>query len=137
MAYTGQDIIKAVTKNYPPTNSAIHNGTDLAMTVGYSFFNQYILGLTEADRFTGDISSYQHWMGQQLKGINGQYDCLAYRFSGAEFDELIQSLREVAGYFNIDADIERMLRKANVKKEDGKYYYIVVTVVQYPVVMCE
>lgn len=135
MAYSSETIIQGVLKHYPePETIAIKNCTDLNLSEKVGTIHQYILGITEKDKFSGDVHHYENWIKKELSQINANIKCLAWMFEGDEIDELKSALVEVAEYFNSEIDIEKILTQNKIKKNANTSYFLVITVVQYPII---
>jgi hypothetical protein len=139
MAKDSKEIITYIEKNYPMQDQeiAIKNCSDLNIEAQIKPLNQYIIGVTPADMFSNEISQYEHNMKEKLANVSPYFRCLPWPFYDYEIDELKTTLSELSDYFQANLDIERMIKDLNIKKETGKMYYVVITVVQYPIIYVE
>jgi hypothetical protein len=137
MAYTSAEIISGVEKKFPLHQQIIlKNGSDLRIGFQETYLNQFIIGLTPRDQFGYGIDHYEAFMRRELKEVTPRFKCLPWSFHDYETEEIRKVLQELSDYYQADLDIERMI-KQTIKRDNGDMYYVVITVIQYPIVHVE
>jgi len=60
-------------------------------------------------------------------------ECLGWPFDSYELDELRAVLQDVADHLNIDIEIDKVFEREQIKKNNDKTYYLVVTIAHYQI----
>src|SRR5688572_24096686 len=139
MAYNSKEIIAYIEKDYPTQGQhvAIKNCSDLKIESQIKPLNQYIIGVTPSDPLSNDIRHYESRMKQKLESASPYYKCLPWSFYGNEIEEMKTTLKELSEYFEANLDLDLMTKNINIKNDDRKMYFIVITIVQYPIIYVE
>jgi len=125
-----QKTIASIEEKYPKKNQEfIQNCSDLNLAVHMTRFNQFIIGCTKKDRFTGGIDHYNHMMKNTLKNVSTDIVCWACPFYDYELQEAKVALAEFSAFYEVELDIETMIKGLNIHQENGETYYIVITIV--------
>jgi hypothetical protein len=130
MELTSKRIIDYLEREFPKQKFEIRNGMDINSEDSFAPIYQFMLGITYADRFQNDISHYKLQQAQVLEKFGLNHKCLAYPFKDYDIVEAKLVLDELAQYYEIEIETERMIKALNIGKPVDKTYYIVVTIVQ-------
>lgn len=136
MAVNSAEIITSIKEKYPAQEQIlIRNCSDLDIGANKQLVNQYILGVTEDESFRGGgIGMYEYQIRQKLESITPNVICLPWPFEDYEIDKLRTVLHELATYFLININVDKMIEKLNIKMDNVHRYYIVITIAQYEIV---
>lgn len=135
---TAKEIIAGVEKNFPKQDQMnIKNSSDSGIEGKIKIFYQYVIGLTEKDAFGGGIDHYRHWMKNKLGEVLPNFHCSPWPFRDHERNDLKEVLTELSDYYDADLDIEKMIKGLNIKEERDNLYFIVITVIQVPILYAE
>lgn len=133
MAYSSQKIIEDIEKRFPSTNEPIvkHMSTlDIENNLKPQQVFQYLIDVTADESYRGGgIGVYENNVKEKLKYYQF-VGCSPWHFTGDEIDELSRVLSELSEHYNAGIDVEKVLRKANVKEGNGAYY-LVISVIAY------
>lgn len=139
MASTSEHIIKSLEKEFPRSEINI----PLKDCVEYNFyfqtkeFYQYVIGVTPMDRISNDISMYQKNIQESLKDISANLKFQVHGYEGYDKELMETTLRELGEYFKIELDAKKIIKGLKIPGDDSGRYYIVVTIICYPIVFVE
>ena len=135
MAYTAHDITSFMEKSFPSQDKNImKNHSDVSLESGKTFFPQFIIGVTPQDPGVPAFEHYKLRMNERLKGINTEPHFVGWPFKWNELDDLKTVLGQLTAYFDVKLDVDKMTRSLEVTKNNSEWFYIVITVILYPVV---
>ncbi len=139
MASKTAQIISYLDNRFPQDRelTSIHNCQDINFKLDRFEINQYIIGVTPADRFTNGIDSYERHIKEQLADLRAVISCVPWPFDGSEIDEMRACLSELSEHYHVALEIDKMISGLKVQMNESGTYYIVITVVQYNVVHVE
>ncbi len=133
---TATKIIASIEKKYPVSNQpTISNCSDLNIGSEIKYLNQYIIGLTASNLHSEmTFDKYKHSIKEKLHEISKEVDTWAWSFNGDEINEVRGVMHELSKYYNANLDIEKMISKLNIKKDDGRMFYLAITIVPIRIV---
>ena len=135
MTTNATDILAYLNKNYPQQEFvSVKNWPDINIETAVKLQTQFIFGVTNGDPFTPGISYYEEALKKKLNGKFQQIKCYPTAFERQQIPTMKTTLVELAEKLGVDLDPEKMIKKLNINEEGSGLYYIVVTIVQYPVV---
>src|ERR1700744_4664596 len=127
MATTAKDIISGIHAKHPQgIHITIQNHNDDNIENKKATVYQYLIGITEGDN-EKEFEHYENRIKKSLTDISSHVECLGWIYRNEEIDEMEVVLKELTEYFNVDLDIEKMVREAKLK--NPKYYYLIVTII--------
>lgn len=134
MTTTSKEIIEYIEREYPKENQIeLKNLSDLNFETSGKWLNQYIIGVTPKDQFGSGIDHYKYRMKDRLSKVSSHFECLPWPFRDYEVEELKTALSDLSNYFEADLDIPKMIGGLKMRRDNGDLYYLVVTVVQHPI----
>jgi hypothetical protein len=133
MAKTSAEIIKFIEENHPQDEGKIENCCDSLYGFEVKWLTQYIIGVTNSDPLKTDIEHYDTEMKRKLENFSRCVQCIPFHYTGEEKQEMKTALIEVAEHFNAKMDIERKINDLRIPRDGSGHFFIVVTIVRYPV----
>lgn len=138
MDTNSKEIIEYLEKKYQSqTVVEVKNLTDLNFSGHFQVLNQFIVGLTRKDHIGPGISHYEYRMKEQLKEMSNNVTCVPWPVYSDELDDVRTILSDLSEYLKVDIDAERMIANLKFSPHNRDLFYLVITVVQYPVVYAE
>jgi hypothetical protein len=130
---TGAEIIADLKKNFPQQEDhlTIRNCAFGAAGINNKTVVQYIVGVTGADPITGTHERYNAKITGALNGIAAALNFPAWSFTGYEVDAMKAALHELSQEYNIEMDVDNMVDRLNMPRNEQAMFYLVVSVVQY------
>lgn len=138
MSITSQEIIKSLQREFSEQYQVkIKNCTDLNIQINRKYAIQYIIGFTEGYGHSYDLDAYKASMEKLLADSRSEIKCFAWPFQVDELEEVRGVLNDLAEHFDIQIDLDTMIGRLEIKPTQNRQFYIVVTVVNYPVIYVE
>ena len=138
MSNTATAILAHLKKKYAQDELVmIKNCADSNIETSVKIQTQYIIGVTPSDKLSAGISNYEFAMQRKLATVSPNVFCPAWAFDAGEAAAMKTALTELAEKLGADLNVEKIMRQLNINKNGDGLYYIVVTVVQYPIVYVE
>lgn len=136
MEYNSKYIITEIEKEYrqPENLVTIRNCSDLDLEEKVREGHQLLFGVTWRDPMQAACERYQDAMEKRLAALGFGCKFKAFPFPDEEINEVATILKELSVHFDADLDVDRMIRKLNIRRPKGETYFLVVTTVLIPII---